>query len=384
MRTKGIQWKKSVMLMLVLTLMMVLAACGGANEDTQQGSEDNTSAEEENQGSNDGEGSENSNEGSSFEVSISNFMPDGHVLNQKIMMPLADQLTEKTDGRIDASVYPGGALGSPGQHYDLAQNGVADIAITIHGYTPGRFPATQVGELPFIVPYEASNAENITKVLWNIKEDYPMIEEEHKGTKILALFTADPAVFIVKDQEIESLDDLQGLKIRTPSASAKGIIEALGATPVSMPMPDVYDAMQKGVIDGAFGVMTALKQFKLAEVSDYVVNSKIYGTTFALVMNRSSYDQFQGEDLELLKSLTGKEMSLKAARAFDSEVEESIEMAENNGVTVRDLTQQEIDTVEQKVQPVIEEWIASMKEKDIPGEQMYEEAIQMGGNLSKE
>jgi TRAP-type C4-dicarboxylate transport system substrate-binding protein len=368
------------LMILVVLILVLMTACSGGSTETSGSAQDKATGSSSNASSNPSSESEKL---PSFEISISNFQPDKHSLNQDVMMPLAESLKKETNSRINATVFSGGALGKPGEHFNMAATGVADIALVIQGYTPGKFPATSVGELPFIVPYGASTAENITKVLWDLHEKFPQIAEDHKGTKILALFNGDPANLIMKDKEIKSLDDLKGLKIRTPSPSASELIEALGATPVAIPMPGVYDALQKGVVDGALSTMSTLTQFKLDEVAKYVIDSKIYGTTFALVMNDNSYEKFQGEDRKLLESLTGRELSLTASRGFDREAQKAKEAAIKKGVQVRDLTPEEIEKLNQLVKPIIDKWIKSMEEKGIPGSELYKEAILLGEKYSK-
>jgi TRAP-type C4-dicarboxylate transport system substrate-binding protein len=355
------RFSKLVCLISLTFTMMIVSACGNSQE---------TSGSEQ--------------ELPSFKLTISNFMPDKHSFNVGMMKPLAEKITEGTNGRIQATVFSGGALGKPKEHFNMAVQGVSDVSILIHGYTPGKFPATQVGELPFIVPYEAANAENITEVLWELKDKFKHIAEDHKGTKILALFSGDPAILIFKDKEVETLEDLNGLKIRTPSSSASKIIEGLGGVPINMPMPDVYDAMQKGVIDGALATGSSLKSFRLYDVATYIVDTRLYGSPFGLVMHNNTYDKFQGQDKKLLDSLTTKELSLKAAKDLDTIAKESLEAAISKGVKVRDLTPEEIKKLEEIVQPIIQEWIKEVEKEGIPGKKMYQEAVRLGEELSKQ
>jgi TRAP-type C4-dicarboxylate transport system substrate-binding protein len=373
------------LLMAVMVLLLVfVAACGGGEQSLS--TNEPTGTDKDNTNNSSDKETEKSKESKelSFEVTLSNFIPDGHVMNAEIMLPFAKQLEEQTDGRVGVTAYTGGALGKPPEHYDIAVTGIADISFVIHGYTPGKFPVTQVAELPYIVPYEDVNAEILSAVLWDLYEKFPQIGEEHAGTKPLALWNVDPAVFMIRDKQINSIEEFKGLKIRSPSAAANAVIKELGAIPVNMPMPAVYDAMQKGVVDAVLGPISAFKEFKLYEVTSQVVDAKVYGTTFLLTMNEGTYNKFAGENLEILNSLTGREMSLKAGRKYDESAIEAWEMAEKEGIPVKKLTPEEVEKWEEVTKAVIEKWIQDMEDKGINGQEIYDEAVKLGKKYAKD
>ncbi|GAK05531.1 TRAP transporter solute receptor, unknown substrate 3 [Geomicrobium sp. JCM 19037] len=219
------------------------------------------------------------------DLAFSSFMPGPHPQHTDVFYPFIEEVEEATDGRVTGTLYAGNALSKADHHYDLVVNGVADMSIALHGYTPGRFPVTGVTELPFM----GENGTKGTEILWSLHEKYPEIEAEHEGARVGWLFKNDPAQIFTTDTPIHSPEDLKGLKIRTPSPAARDILEAYGAIPVSMPMGDVYEGMQRGVIDGALAPASVVTNFQLADVTGYITEGNFYTSSLFVVINPGTW-----------------------------------------------------------------------------------------------
>ena len=179
------------------------------------------------------------------ELSFAHFVPPQHTLTASLIEPLSLGVAEATGGDLTIKVYPGGELGKgPVEQYVRVLQGVADITWGLQGYTSSQFPRSMLVELPGAVPAGKSGYD----MLWNAYESHLM--DEFPGTIPLALWVSEPNVIIMKDHEIRTPEDLSGLKIRVAGAVAAEVVTALGATPVQMPMPEVYNALQTGLIDG--------------------------------------------------------------------------------------------------------------------------------------
>jgi len=216
------QWGKFIRIVWVLSIALLVTACSGSAQSVT------------------GNG-----ENEAINLSISSSWPGPHTQHMEVFEPFIEDIEKKTEGRVTGTMYTGDALGTSEAQYDLAVSGIADMSISLHGVTPGRFPATSVTELPFL----GESAEEGTRIFWSLYEKFPEVfDQEHNGTKIAWLFKNDPAQILTADQPIHSPEDLEGLRIRTPSPAANTILESYGAIPVSLPMAEVYDAMQKGVV----------------------------------------------------------------------------------------------------------------------------------------
>jgi TRAP-type transport system periplasmic protein len=313
-------------------------------------------------------------EGDSHELIFSHFFPSGHKVNTDVIEPFTTKLEEQTEGRIKTEIYSSSALGDPASQYDMAVTGTADISLSVHGYTPGRFPLVSVMELPFI----SENATSGSKTLWTLYNEFEALHKEHSDSTPLWLFTAEPAQILTAKKPIERLEDMRGLTIRSPSPMGNKIIEALGATPVSMPMSEVYDALQKGVVDGALGPLSTAIDFNLIEVTNYITIGNFSMSPFFTTMNSDTWNSFSEQDQSVLEDLAGLEMATNAGQAFDARGEEAVAAAEKKGVKFIELTGGELNKWKDALKQISEDWVKEMEAKGLPGQAIYDRAVELG------
>lgn len=338
-----IKLKFQSMLLLFILSAGFLAACGSTEGQS-------TSSEE------------------SKELTVSHFLPSTHPIQTNILEVYLDQLKEKTDGRITSEIYSAGALGDPGSQYDMAVTGTADIALSVHGFTPGRFPLVSVVELPFLVETAGESSE----MLWTLYKEFPELQKEHEDTTPLWLFTVDPAQLISANKKIEKPEDLKGLRVRTPSPLGNQIIEMLGGIPVSMPMGEVYDSLQKGVVDVAMVPISEAKDFNLHEVIKYITYGNFSVTPFFSVMNNDVFASFSKEDQELIKNLGGENMIDAVAKSTVEASKAGRKMAEENGVEIIELKGDLLAEWEKSLAPISAKWIEDMESKGLPGQAIFD------------
>ena len=238
------------------------------------------------------------------ELKLAHFSSIKYHLHVEMFVPLAEKLAEATGGDMTIRIYPGGELGAgPAKQYDRVIDGVADIVYALPGYTASQFKKTLLVELPGITPAGV----NKTEVIWN---NIDQLDAEFRRTKLLGLWTTAEASLLMADKKIEKLSDLEGLKIRVPSKNTGRLVEAWGATAVSMPITQVYQSMDTGVVDGTLVDTSVLTSFKLGEVTKHITTGmNATNSMFMLVMNRDSWDGLDDETREILSSLTGADMS---------------------------------------------------------------------------
>lgn len=268
------------------------------------------------------------------ELSFANFMPAGHPYVAGAFQPFADMVAEKTGGEVTVRVYSGGELGpGPVEQYNRAVDGVADFAIGLPGYTASSFPMTLTAELPGVL-----NTVTGTADLWN---HIGLVSDDYRRVQLVSLWSSAPNVLYTRDVAVQSPADVKGMNIRVPSRNAGLQVEAWGANPVSMPVTEIYNAMQTGVIDGAMIDTTATKAFRLGEVATFLtLGFDATNSPFFIVMNRNAFhglsDKGQAAVLE-----AGREASV-LANATQLRVAEGgiAAFAETGGKVIR-LTAQE-------------------------------------------
>ncbi|PIE07877.1 MAG: C4-dicarboxylate ABC transporter substrate-binding protein [Rhodobacterales bacterium] len=244
-------------------------------------------------------------------LKFAHWVPAGHTLTASAIEPL---LAAVEGTGLEIEVYPGGELGAgPLEQYVRVVQGVADIVWGLEGYTSSQFPKTMVVELPGAVPEGREGYE----LLWNA-HDAGLLDSEFPATRPLALWTTQPNIFIMRDAEVHTPDDLKGLKLRVAGAAAAATIEALGATPVQMPAGEMYNALQTGLIDGIVTDPSAIGDFKLDEVAtSYTLNVPLGQISFYLVINAARYDGLTDEQKAAINTIAGRPLSQLATAGWE-------------------------------------------------------------------
>lgn len=259
--------------------------------------------------------------------------------------------------------------GKPPELYSQAVDGIADIIWTLPGYTPGRFPTTEVFELPFFV----QDARAASCAFWKMHEEHTR-DGEFKDAKILATWVHGPGAFHTSDP-VESPEDLQGMKIRGGSRLVNKVLEQVGATPVGLPVPSIPESLSKGVIDGAtipWEVTTALKVPELVEFHTQFEGAGLYTLTFVVAMNQDKYNSLPDDLKAVIDANAGIDLSVFGGGTQADADGPARQLAVDNGneiYTVTD-TQAWLDVVE----PVYAEWVADMNSKGIDGQALIDQA----------
>ena len=238
------------------------------------------------------------------ELKLAHFASTKYHLHNEMFVPLSERLAAATGGATTIRVYPGGELGKgPAKQYDRVVDGVADIVYALPGYTASQFKKTLLVEVPGVVKPGA----NKTEAIWG---HIDMLSSEFRRTKLLGLWTAADGMLLMHDKPIRKLADLAGLKIRVPSKNTGRLVEAWGATAVSMPISQVYQALETGVVDGTLVDTSVLRSFKLGEVTKYITTGmNATNSMFMLVMNRDSWNDLDAETQAKIENMTGAELS---------------------------------------------------------------------------
>jgi len=245
-------------------------------------------------------------------LTISSWAPPTHGMNAIMWPELTKMIEEATDGRVTAEVKYG--LGSPPAQYDLILDGAADMTWIFHGYSPGRFVATKMIELP---GYEG-NAEAASVAYWRAHEQFLAGADEHKGVKLVALMTHGPGV-LHSNTHVTSLDQISGMKLRLGGGVSGDVGTALGATGIRVPAPKVYETLDSNAADGVMMPMEGKAGFKLYEVAKntYTVPGGFYRGSFAVIMNSDTFDGLSDADKAALEGVFGEAASRMAGKVWD-------------------------------------------------------------------
>lgn len=334
-------------LLIVLALIGLVVGCGGAQEESSAGGAAPTAKKAE-----------------KVVFHMNHYMPAVHPLQVNIFEPFAKEVFEKTEGRVEIVIHAGNALAAPGDTYDAVVSGVAGMGFVLPAYTPGRFPMSQVLEYPFM--FTSSLQGNLTA-----KELFPMLREhEYTDTHLIWAGGTDLGHILLKSP-IESLDDLKGLKLRSPGPIYNDVIKKLGGVEVSLPVSDLYDAMDRGIVDGTFMTPSALISFRLMEVTEQVVDLNLYMTPLIWFANQDLWNKISAEDQQTITAIADS-LAEKIGTQYDEEAEHAMKEAEKLGKQISSLSDEDLARFHATVDPMVKGWVAELEAAGKPGQELYD------------
>lgn len=302
------------------------------------------------------------------------FLPPQANVPKHVLRPWGENVEEATGGRVVVQHFDAMALGGkPPELIDQVRDGIADVVWTVVGYTPGRFPRTEVFELPFMM----TNADATSRAYWELfKEE--METQDFAEYKILGAWVHGPGVIHAKGDGVRSLEDMQGRKLRGPSRMTNRLLEALGATSVGMPVPAIPESLSKGVIDGTvipWEVTGALKVAELVDThTEFGGDTALYTVTFVLAMNKQKWESLPDDLKAQIDSVSGMEFSAFAGRTMAEYDAPSREIAVNAGNTIVTIDGEELERWKAASNDIAAGWVAEMQEKGIDGNALIENA----------
>ncbi len=310
------------------------------------------------------------------------FLPPLSNAHSKLLAPWAKKVEADSQGQLKIDIFPSMQLGgTPPQLFDQARDGVADIIWTLPGNTPGRFPRTEVFELPFI----AANRAIVNARAANEFTGKHLMEET-RDVKLLA-FGAHDAGVIHANRQVRTMDDLKGLKLRNPTRLAGEALKALGATSVGMPVPQVPESLAQKVIDGAvipWEVVPAVKVHELTRFHTEIPGSPtLYTATFFLAMNRAKYDSLSADLRAVLDKNLGMVFADMAGNMWDSEAKTISNVVRSRGNTITVISEEEKDRWIKATEPVHAAWIEQMKARNIDGAALIAEVKSLIAKFEK-
>jgi len=305
-------------------------------------------------------------------LKVHHFLPPPSTFHSKFLLPWCAKIEKESAGKMKCQIYPSMQLGgNPGQLYDQAKDGVADIVWTLFGYNPGRFTRAEAFELPFMM----QDTVGASKALWDYIDQYD--KDEFKDVKPLAFHVNGDAVIHMVKKPIMTQADFKGLKIRAATRQANKFIAALGATPVGMPVPQVPEALNKGVIDGVFLPYEVVPSLKVQEIAKFHSETDpalpaVQTSGFMVVMSPAKYASLSPELKKVIDNNSGQALSAEIGRIFleANTANKAVTMSNKHNT----IPKAEVENWMKVAQPVTESWIAEVAAKGGDGKKLLEAA----------
>ena len=293
--------------------------------------------------------------------------------------PWAKAVENVTKGRVKVQTFPGDTLFKTRSNaVDSVRLGIADVAfIYAWGYSP-QFDLTDVLSVPFIVP----NAEVAGRVTWTLFQKFPEMQAQWKDLKVLTIWTTDPYVFITTKKQIKVMDDFKGMKIRVTAGAATDMVKLLGGVPLTIPMPDTYLSLDKGVIDGMAAPGEAILGFRLFEIAKYYTLVPTTCVSQQLIMNKGTWEGFPKDIQDAIMSVSGDNGAIRfGGGCFDRAwtlIADKVKGTGKEMVTYTPPNDEMNRWIEKAGKPVWETWIKKMESQGYPSaRKIQEEAIRL-------
>ena len=308
---------------------------------------------------------------------IQHFLPPQAWIPANFIEEWAAKVSDAANGRIQFEIYPAMQLGgAPGDLYDQMVDGLVDIVWVLPGYTPGRFPMTEVFELPFIT----SNGETTAGGMWAFYENN--LADEYRDAHMIAFFSHGPGL-LHSNAPIATLEDMDGLAVRGPTRTINWMLEELGAEAIGMPVPQVPENLARGVIEAVVIPWEVTPSLRLTELvdnhTDFTGDESLYVATMMFAMSRTAYDALPDDLKAVIDANSGLETSQWAGRVADEGDAPGRQIAVDAGNNIITLDATETARWKEAAQPVYDRWIEMMNELGLNGEALVDEARALVG-----
>lgn len=306
-------------------------------------------------------------------LTVHHFLSPRSPTHTKFILPWAERVEAQSKGRIKVEVFPSMSMGGkPPELYRQVRDGAADIVWTLIGYTPGVFPRSEVFELPTV---HRGSARATTLA---IQDNFDLIAADYADLKPILVHVHAGNALHLRDKAVRSVEEVKGLKLRTPSRSGAWMIEAWGAEPVGMPVPALPEALSKGTVDGALVPFEIMLPLKLQELTRYSVeggDGSRFGTSvFLYAMNKERYEALPADLKAVIDANAGAAIAGEIGAVWDGVEALGKDAQTRSGGEVIALNAEAKGGFDARGAEVVDRWIREARDNGIDGEALVEAA----------
>ena len=317
-------------------------------------------------------------------LKVHHFLGPQSIQHTKMLADWCNNIARDSGNRLQCQIFPAMQLGgTPTQLFDQAKDGVADVVWTVAGYSAGRFPKSEIFELPFMM----TNADATSRAAWDYVQKYAM--DEYAQVKLLAVHVHGPGNIFTKSKPITTLADFKGMKLRAPTRLTTKLVGMLGATPVGMPVPQVPEALSKGVIDGAVIPYEVAPGLRVHELTKYVAEpdrsfEALYTTFFIVPMNKARYESLPADLKAVIDKNSGREFSAFLGRTqAGNDTPGRATFVSTPGYTINIIPRAEMEKWKQATDRLDDEWVEEMNKRGADGKALLAAARELIKSYTK-
>jgi TRAP-type transport system periplasmic protein len=294
-------------------------------------------------------------------LTMSSWVSPQHHLTSNVLQGWANEAEKATGGRVKFQMLPKHPSAPPGT-FDAVRDGLVDLSFVTASYTPARHILPLLPELPGGGDTALANSIAYSRIHWK----YFQKVGEYKGVKLLGVFTHGPGQMFTK-RSIASINDVQGLKIRTGGGVAEAVAKALGASAFVKPAPESYELLKSGVADGVFFPLESIISFKLDTVLEQATlfPGGMYSSAFGFFMNEDRWNKLAKQDQEAIEKISGEHIARLAGMSWDDADRRGLEALKKSGVKIVDANPALVAEVKKRSAPIVDDWIKQANAKGV-------------------
>ncbi len=294
-------------------------------------------------------------------LTMSSWVSPQHHLTSVVLQGWANEVEKVTNGRVKLQMLPKHPSAPPGT-FDAVRDGLMDLSYVTASYTPARHIMPLMPELPGAGETSLINSVAYSRIYW--KHFHKV--GEYKGVKLLGVFTHGPGQMFTK-RPIASINDMQGLKIRTGGGVAEAVAKAAGTSAFVKPAPESYELLKSGVADGVFFPLEAIISFKLETVLEQVTlfPGGMYSSAFGFFMNEDKWNKLPKRDQDAIEKISGEWIARHAGRSWDEADKKGIDAARKAGIKIVNADAALVAEVQKRSAPIIDDWIQKASAKGV-------------------
>jgi TRAP-type C4-dicarboxylate transport system substrate-binding protein len=302
-------------------------------------------------------------------LTMSSWVSPQHHLTSVVLQGWATEVEKATNGRVKFTMLPKHPSAPPGT-FDAVRDGLVDLSYVTASYTPARHVMPLMPELPGAGDSSLVNSVAYSRIHWKYFDKVG----EYKGVKLLGVFTHGPGQMFTK-KPVRTIDDVQGLKIRTGGGIAEAVAKALGASAFVKPAPESFELLKSGVADGVFFPMESIVSFKLETVLEQatIFPGGMYSSAFGFFMNRDKWAKLSKEDQAAIEKLSGEHIARLAGRSWDEADQKGLDAMKKSGVKIVNADPALVAEVKKRSAPIIDDWVKQASAKGIDARKILDE-----------
>jgi TRAP-type C4-dicarboxylate transport system substrate-binding protein len=297
---------------------------------------------------------------------------------EQVLAPFAHKVEEASGNRIEVALKPMGGYGKPADLFNMTERGDIEIAATVQGYNPGRFPRSSVMELPMMF----DTAKGGTEAMWKLYKE-GLIDQDYASVKVLGLYVLPPYGIFTSGRSMQTARDLRGMRIRTPGPTVGLALARLGMIPLGIPVDMIGESLSNGTVDAityGWDSLTTSKGVgdgRLIDLVKVAINVNFAAPALMVVMNRAKWEALPPDLQAVIEAHAGALTHGNAQLRDEGEAATKARMNADPKFVKVTLTDETRADIEKAVTPAIADWKASMTRQGIDGERLYARAREL-------